>query len=137
MSDCQCYLSLRDNMLQRYPSTDLILKARVLVKPSWPAHPLRRDLYGENRGSVFVHRIQDRPHFSSYYFRFGIVQENLYCWQTMAVMNVLIVLLVLSADFERGCSQMKLQHTSGRNRLEIKTVNELMIVSINGPALAT
>jgi hypothetical protein len=50
-------------------------------------------------------------------------------------MNLLLVQPISSADCERGFSQMNLHHTDYRNRLLTKTVNDLLILSINAPLL--
>src|SRR5688572_5716872 len=42
---------------------------------------------------------------------------------------------VSSAECERGFSQMNLCHTSGRNRLLVSSVNDLLMIGINGPPL--
>jgi hypothetical protein len=49
--------------------------------------------------------------------------------------DMLKVLPVSSADCERGFIQMNLYHTSGRNRLLLSTVNDMMMIGINGPPL--
>jgi hypothetical protein len=51
------------------------------------------------------------------------------------LISVLKVLPVSSADCERGFSQMNLFHTSGRNRLIVTSVNDLLMIGINGPPL--
>ena len=51
------------------------------------------------------------------------------------LISVLKVLPVSSADCERGFSQMNLYHTSGRNRLIVSSVNDLLMIGINGPPL--
>ena len=40
-----------------------------------------------------------------------------------------------SADCERGFSQMNLYHSSGRNRLIVESVNNLLMLGINGPPI--
>ena len=54
----------------------------------------------------------------------------------MTLMNVPMVLPVSFADYKPGFNQMNLHNTSERHRLQIKTVNELLMVSVNGPAQA-
>src|SRR5688572_14864645 len=49
--------------------------------------------------------------------------------------TLLEVLPVSSAECERGFSQMNLCHTSGRNRLPVSLVNDLLMIGINGPPL--
>jgi len=51
------------------------------------------------------------------------------------LLHCLDVLPVSSADCERGFSQMNLYHTSGRNKLLVNSVNDLLMVGINGPPL--
>ena len=54
----------------------------------------------------------------------------------ITVLKVLPVSSASSADCERGFSQMNLYHTSGRNRLLVNSVNDLLMIGINGPPLA-
>src|SRR4051812_14646943 len=49
--------------------------------------------------------------------------------------QMLLVLPVSSAACERGFSEMNLHHTVTRNRLHFQTVNDLMMISMNGPPL--
>ena len=42
----QCFQALHDNVVQRFPSTDVLLAARVLNKSSWPTDPLQKSLLG-------------------------------------------------------------------------------------------
>ena len=51
------------------------------------------------------------------------------------LISALKVLPIASADCERGFSQMNLYHTSGRNRLLITSVGDLLMIGINGPPL--
>src|SRR5688572_21692397 len=51
------------------------------------------------------------------------------------LITLLEVLPVSSAECERGFSQMNLCHTSGRNRLLVSSVNDLLMIGINGPPL--
>jgi len=51
------------------------------------------------------------------------------------LITLLEVLPVSSAECERGFSQMNLCHTSGRNRLLVSSVNDQLMISINGPTL--
>ena len=56
--------------------------------------------------------------------------------QLQNLISYLNVLLLSSADCERGFSQMNLYHTSGRNRLLVTSVDDMLVVGINGPNLA-
>ena len=49
------------------------------------------------------------------------------------LISVLKVLPISSADCERGFSQMNLFHTSGRNRLSVTPVTDLLMIGINVP----
>ena len=49
------------------------------------------------------------------------------------LISVLKVLPISSADCERGFSQMNLFHTSGRNRLNVTSVTDSLMIAINGP----
>ena len=130
--------SLHDNLLQRFSITDLLSKALVLVTSSWLTYPLKGLLCGETevaclckefkRGSTLTDIVLDFALFN----KTEIGGERL-----MAVMNERMVLPVSSGDCERAFSQMNLHHTRGRNRLQIKTVRELMLANINDSAQVT
>src|SRR5688572_17647798 len=51
------------------------------------------------------------------------------------LITLLEVLPDSSAEYERGFSQMNLCHTSGRNRLLVSSVNDLLMIGINGQPL--
>jgi len=53
------------------------------------------------------------------------------------LLNLLHVLPISSAECERGFSQMNLYHTKGRNRLLVSSMNDMLMVGINGPLLET
>src|SRR5688572_27167860 len=44
----QFFQALHDNVVQRFPSTDILTAARVLNKALWPKDPLQKALDGEN-----------------------------------------------------------------------------------------
>jgi hypothetical protein len=52
-----------------------------------------------------------------------------------ALVQTLKVLPISSAACERGFSQINLQHTVVRNRITVGTLNNLLMISINGPSL--
>lgn len=52
-----------------------------------------------------------------------------------SLVSLLEVLPISSAVCEQGFSQMNLYHTPGRNRLMTATVNDLMMIGVNGPPL--
>ena len=49
---------------------------------------------------------------------------------------MLKVLPLLSADCERGFSQMNLHQTSLRNALYVSTVSDLLMIMVNGPSVS-
>ena len=53
----------------------------------------------------------------------------------MILINLLHVLPISSADCERGFSQINLCHNSGSNRLLVSSVNDLLMIGVNGPPL--
>jgi len=53
------------------------------------------------------------------------------------LLNLLHVLPISSAECERGFSQMNLYHTKGRNRLLVSSMNDMLMVGINGTLLET
>ena len=123
--------SLCDNLKQRFPSSDLLQASACLNKSSWPACALERALFGEKHVSYLCQQ-----------FRIGsneaadtVLEYSMYKKSDDASMgpnlhhliSVLKVLPVSSADCERGFSQMNLFHTSGRNRLIVTSVNDLLM----------
>jgi len=52
------------------------------------------------------------------------------------LLRTLHILPISSAACERGFSQLNLHQTSLRNRLSVSRINDLMMVSINGPPLS-
>ena len=57
------------------------------------------------------------------------------CRSLQQLLHLLEVLPISSAECERRFSQMNLNHISGRNRLLVTSVNDLLMVGINGPPL--
>ena len=41
------FQALHDNVVQRFPTTDVLFAARILKKLSWPTDPLQKSLFGE------------------------------------------------------------------------------------------
>jgi len=64
------------------------------------------------------------------YKKKGVVDRKL-----KALMKLLKVLSISSAECECGFSQMNLYHTAPRNRLLTDSVSDLMMVDINGPPI--
>ena len=50
--------------------------------------------------------------------------------QLQKLISLLKVMPVSSADCERGFSQMNLYHTSGRNRLLVTSVDDMLMVEL-------
>ena len=56
--------------------------------------------------------------------------------QLQKMISLLKVLPVSSADCEISFSLMNLYHTRGRNRLLVNSVDDILVIGINGPTLA-
>jgi hypothetical protein len=131
--------SLCDNLRQRFPSSDLLEASASLQKSSWPADPLERALFGEKHVAGLC---------KQFGFTSDVAAETVGEYATYKktdgvdlgpklkyLISVLTVLPISSADCERGFSQMNLYHTSGRNRLLVTSVNDSLMIGINGPPL--
>jgi len=136
---CQFFQSLVDNFEQRFPAADF-LQAVVCLNPlMWPQDPLKRALFGESS----VAELSKCFGLTSAEAALTVVDYAVFKQSSGAVvgkslkqlLHCLDIMPVSSAECERGFSQMNLYHTSGRNRLSVNSVNDLLIVGINGPPL--
>jgi len=131
--------SLCDNLKQRFPSSDLLEASVCLNKSSWPTDALERALFGEkhvaNLCKLFGIGSKEAADTVLEYAMYKKSDGASMGLNLHYLISVLKVLPVSSADCERGFSQMNLFHTSGRNRLIVKSVNDLLMIGINGPPL--
>ena len=136
---CQFFQALHNNVVQRFPCNDLLNAASCLNQSTWPMDPLSAALFGEAE----VAKLCKMFGFESSQAAEILMQYGLYKrhggksigQKLKALVDLLKVLPVSSADCERGFSQMNLYHTSGRNRLLVQSVNDMMMIGINGPLL--
>jgi len=136
----QFFQSLYDNLQQRFPAADFLESANCLNPSAWPRDPLQRALFGEKNVAKlckdFCINNADAADVVLQYSMFKN-SDGLEVGQKLKnLVKLLEVLPVSSADCERGFSQMNLYHTSGRNRLLVSSVNDLLMLGINGPPLA-
>jgi hypothetical protein len=110
----------------------------VLNKSTWPSDSLKRALFGEPEIAYLcnefnVDSLDGARIVAAYslYKRGHAMGERL-----TKFVQLLKVMPISSASCERGFSQMNLHHASLRNRLVVKTVSDLMMISINGPPLS-
>jgi len=134
------FQSLVDNFEQRFPAENFLNSASCLNRAMWPKDPLDRALFGEADVARLCKDLQMSTAEAA-----EVVVEYAVCKQSdgsvvgkklLTLLNLLQVLPVSSADCERGFSQMNLFHTSLRNRLNVSTIDNFMMLSINSPPLA-
>jgi hypothetical protein len=121
---------------QRFPSSDFLEATACLNKSSWQPNELDRALFGEKHVASLCQNFG----FTSGKAADTILQYAMFKKSdgvTVGAMlqrliSILKVLPVSSAYCERGFSQMNLYHTSGRNRLLVTSVDDLLMIGING-----
>jgi hypothetical protein len=132
--------SLCDNLHQRFPSSHYLEAANCLDKASWPSNPLERALFGDKHVAYLCKQFgfsnEEAAETVLEYAMFKKSDGVATGAQLKKLISILQVLPVSSAECERGFSQMNLYHTSGRNRLQVASVDDLLMVGINGPPLA-
>jgi len=135
----QFFQGLHDNLVQRFPSTDLLANASCLERTNWPHDPLQKALYGEGEVAALCKEFGWASSVAADVVREFAIFKKTNGKQTgpnlHALIQTLAVLPISSAECERGFSQMNLYHTSERNKLIGNTVNDLLMVGINGPPL--
>ena len=135
----QFFQGLHDNLLQRFPCTELLTNASCLNKTNWPDDPLQKALYGEAEVASLCKEFGLTSSVAADAVREFAIFKKTCGKQTghnlQALMRILSVLPISSAECERGFSQMNLYHTSVRNKLVGNTVSDLLMVGINGPPL--
>lgn len=131
--------SLCDNLRQRFPSSELIEAASCLHKSTWPINPLDLALFGERKIASLCKQFGiSCTDAADTVLQYAIYKKSdgIQCGKNLKHrLSVLEVLPVSSADCERGFSQMNLYHTSERNRLLVSSVNDLLMIGINGPPI--
>jgi len=128
----QFFQALSDNLQQRFPSGDFLQSAACLNPHTWPADPLQRALFGDKAVAQLCKGFDFTTSDAGLVIVGALVGKNL-----TKLLNLLHVLPISSAECERGFSQMNLYHTKGRNRLLVSSVNNMLMVGINGPPLET
>lgn len=137
---CQFFQALHDNFEQRFPSADFLKAASCINRLTWPKDPLERALFGESCIAKLCKDFAiDSNEAAGTVVDYAMFKQSdgvIVGKKLQSLINLLEVLPVSSADCERGFSQMNLYHTSGRNRLSVSSVNDMMMIGINGPPLA-
>ena len=135
----QFFQALHDNLLQRFPCSDILASARVLNKLSWPKDPLQKALFGDSELSLLCKQFGvDSSTSAQVVFEYALFKKNEVVGPHLQkFISMLEVLPISSAECERGFSQMNLNHTSQRNRLLTSTVSDLLMVGVNGPPIHT
>lgn len=130
--------ALFDNLLQRFPSCQLLSAAQVLRKESLPKDQLERALFGDSEIAYLGKAIGFTKEMCcealqeySIWKKTGVIKSKL---------NSLIITLeclpISTAACERGFSAMNLIHTKIRNRLDTSSVERILMIKINGPPLS-
>lgn len=135
----QFFQSLYDNFEQRFPSDDFLQAASCLNPVMWPKDPLKRALHGDKSVAqlckCFGIPSDEAAVVLCEYVAFKQSSGAVVGRSLQQLIQLLEVLPISSAECERGFSQMNLIHTSGRNRLLVTSVNDLLMVGVNGPSL--
>ena len=129
---------LHDNFENRLPPAKFLQATSCLNRSTWPTDPLQRALYGESQVAHLWKHFQictsDGADIVMEYamFKNGVSAIP----ELQSFIQLLEVLPVSSADCERGFSQMNIYHTSGRNRLLVQSVSDMLMIGVNGPPLS-
>ena len=129
--------SLCDNLRRRFPSSDLLAAAASLNPLTCPLDPLERAFFGEKQVAFLCKKFKiSNDQAADTVLEYAMFKKNSPPGDNLRhLISILKVLPVSSADCERGFSQMNLFHTSGRNRLTVKSVDDLLMIGINGSPL--
>lgn len=132
------YQALADNLASRFPATKLLESAKVLDECNWPKDATARALYGDSELAYICKLMQfNSDESADLIFDFAKLKKGQQRSTSLSnLFNKLAVFPVSSADCERGFSQMNLQQSALRNRLNVTTVSSLLMISINGPPLS-
>jgi len=132
----QFFQSLHDNLIQIFP---LLANASRLEQTNWPDDPLQKTLHREAEVAKLCKEFGLASSVAAEVVKEFTIFKKTSGKQTgpnlHALMQTSEVLLISSAECETGFSQMNLYHTSVRNKLLGNTVNDLLMVGINGPPL--
>ena len=126
--------ALHDNLQQRFPSTDFLSAAQVLNPLFWPEDPVEKILYGEKEVAYLCKILRYKSELTvpvllefTIYKTTNVAKSNL-----TTLLQDLEVFPISTAACERGFSEMNLQHTEIRNRLDTENVSHLLMISLNG-----
>ena len=116
---------------------ELLSASACLDLNAFPRDPLEKALYG----NADVAKLCKLVKFSSDDSADSISEYQLYKKseavgkKLQRLLNKLLIYPISSACCERGFSSMNLQLTAIRNRLQIETLNSILMVAVNGPPL--
>ena len=133
----QFFSALIDNIRQRFPATALMKAAGVLNQTVWPSDPLQRAMFGEAEVANLCNDLCiESAESANILLDFAMYKKGHAAGKhLLKMLCTLHILPISSAACERGFSQLNLHQTSLRNRLAVSRINDLMMVSINGPPL--
>ena len=129
--------ALYDNMVQRFPGTDFLDACQVLDTLSWPTDALERALYGEREVTKLCKQLGIcHDEVAEILLDFAKFKKGFAAGPLLSkIFQMLAVYHISAAACERGFSQLHLQHTKLRNKLQVATMCSLLTISINGPPL--
>jgi hypothetical protein len=128
---------LYDNMKQRFSTNNFLIKVQIFDKSNWPDDSVEKALYGErNMQAICKDTGFSAEHTVDILYEYAEFEKNGKMRSKLqALRKFLAVYPISTADCERAFSMMNLQQTDIRNSLKTETVDSLLIISINGPAL--
>jgi hypothetical protein len=125
--------SVVDNISVRFPDDELLRAGSALDPETWPTDEIEKAFHCDRELTQLAQLLDVDPVSAVNEFReyknnvkkVGATLKELMC-------RVLIV-PVSSAECERGFSQMNLDDTALRSRLQISTLSALIFIKVNGP----
>jgi hAT family C-terminal dimerisation region len=131
----QFYQAVHDNIVSRFPCTELLHDALVLSELTWPSDEIELALYGDREIVSLCKRLyRDSESTVHILSDFMIYKRTKRLGpQINKLLKEVETYPISTAACERGFSQMKLAHSRTRNRLIAETVSSLLMISINGP----
>jgi len=132
---CQFLQSLCDNLQQRFPTTNFLQAASCLNVSSLPKNRLKLALFGEKHVASLCKQfgltIDEAADIVLDYAMFKQSKCTTLGHKLQSLISLLKILPVSSAE-----CQMNLYHSSGRNRLAVMSVSDMLMIGINGPPIA-
>jgi hAT family C-terminal dimerisation region len=132
---CQFFQALHDNVVQRFPHSDLLKNALIFNPLIWPSDKLELALFGDRElVAICKDLCMDHDDTIEALAEFTVFKQTKNTGAKLKrLINQVETYPISTASCERGFSQLNLAHTKVRNRLYSLTVSSLLMININGP----